>query len=186
MNDVFHIREIIRDGINTVIDPKKKYFILIVLPLILSTLSVFFLGVFIKDNYVGLIIGSFAIFSGFFFTLIVYVSDKATNKRKEYAHSSEESDQRFLKKYLQFSERLIIQISYSIVVSIFAIILLFLTQFDFSLTFSIKDHLIEIGKFYFFSINVITLAVCFNFLLFLLLIISNMYALFLEETKSEH
>jgi len=186
MNDEFHIREILRDGINTVTNKGKRYVLLILLPSLLSIVSVFFLGIYIKDNYVGLIIASFAIFSGFFFTLIVYVSDKATNKRKEYAHSSEESDQRFLKKYLQFSERLIIQISYSIVVSISAIILLFLTQFDFSLTFSIKNYTIEIGKIYFILINVFTLAVCFNFLLFLLLIISNMYALFLEETKSEH
>lgn len=186
MNDVFHIGEILRDGINTISNSRKRYFILIWLPLLLSVACVFFLDISIQGNYVSSIIGSFAIFSGFFFTLIVYVSDKATNKRKEYSNSLEESDQRFLKKYLKFSERLIIQISYSIVVSIFAIILLFLTQFDFSLTFSIKDHSIEIGKIYFFSINVITLAVCFNFLLFLLLIISNMYALFLEETKSEH
>jgi hypothetical protein len=109
--------------------------------------------------------------------LIVYVADKAANKKNQYRNEVNEEDKRFLNSYLTFTERLISQISYSIFLSILIIASSLVSQLDLPcLIFSLcgpLNHFIEI---FIYSIIV-------HFGIYLLLIVSNMYALFLEEIK---
>ncbi len=179
MNDRFHITEILKDGLHTVYNPIRRIFLLFIMPLALSSLIVIVFKSLFTDFYVSIVISSLAIFTGFFFTLIVYVADKATNKKRELKDSINEEDERFLKKYLQFSERLITQISYSIVLSIIIIAITVLTQFNICI-FEFSKH---IELLYYNSISIIAFAAIFHFSICLLLIVSNMYALFLEEIK---
>jgi len=80
---------------------------------------------------------------------------------------------------LLFTERLITQISYSIVQSIFIILIVLMGQYNLQ-SFGLHSGVERLVSGF---LDVLEMAIVFHFLIFLLLIVSNMYALFLEEIK---
>lgn len=182
MNDQFHIGEILKDGFRTVEDVPKRYFVLVIVPLVLGALLVYLFNVTISPENFGSFISSLSIFAGFFFTLIVYVSDKAANKKRELNKSNIDDEQTFFKIYMKFTNSLIIQISYSILWALILIGVFFLTQYNFegALPTVISRFEKPIATFFDF----IAVSSTLHFLIFLLLIVSNMYAMFLQELRN--
>jgi hypothetical protein len=175
MYDKFHIWEIVKDGLLSI--EKKKPWVFFYFPAIVSCLLVVVFKAKITKDYVGFIVSALAIFTGFFFTLIVYVADKATNKKAEIGKLKDETALRFLGKYLKFSEKLISQISYSIVVSLALIMAYIVAVYDFK-NIGLPANFSS-GFSYFF--NFIAFSITFHFIAFLLLIVSNMYVVFINE-----
>jgi hypothetical protein len=178
MNENFHIAEIIGDGLKTFENKRKRFFILILLPISIGVFLTTYINVSISENYINIIISSLSIFAGFFFTLIVYVADKAANKKNEYREKENEEDKRFINTYLDFIEKLISQISYSILLSVFIICSALISQLKFPCL--INGSLCSYIN---ILITISIISLIFHFVIYLLLIISNMYALFLEEIK---
>ena len=171
MNENFHISEIISDGFKTIENSGKRFLVLILTPIIIGITISIYKDIEVNKDYINIIISSLSIFTGFFFTLIVYVADKAANKKNE-------EDIRFINTYLDFIEKLISQISYSIILSVIIICISLVSQLE-------LPCLID-GKYchhFDLLITSIVISLIFHFLIYLLLIISNMYALFLEEIK---
>ncbi|WP_339926321.1 hypothetical protein [uncultured Cyclobacterium sp.] len=178
MNENFHISEIISDGFKTIENSGKRFLVLILTPIIIGITISIYKDIEVNKDYINIIISSLSIFTGFFFTLIVYVADKAANKKNEYRDKKNEEDIRFINTYLDFIEKLISQISYSIILSVIIICISLVSQLE-------LPCLID-GKYchhFDLLITSIVISLIFHFLIYLLLIISNMYALFLEEIK---
>ena len=106
MNDNFHIREIIYDGFKTIQSRRKRFLLLVLIPSLVGALISFAKGYSISESYINIIISSLSIFTGFFFTLIVYVADKAANKKNDYRGKDNEEEKRFIDRYLNFTEKL--------------------------------------------------------------------------------
>ncbi len=140
------------------------------------------LGLKVTDGYIDVIISSLAIFTGFYFTLIVYVTDKAAQKIKEKEKDIEtfpEIYKTFLRQYQEFSGNLISQICYSILIAIILIFLTLLTQVTFD--FGCVNGYISWFEVYLLLINTIFLYTIFKLVHLILLIIGNMQAFFFEE-----
>ena len=177
MNSTFHLTEIIKDGLSTIETTHKRILLLFIFPFAFGLFLEFYANINISIDYIDVLISSLSIFTGFFFTLIVYVADKAANKKKIYRLEENEEDKRFLNSYLTFTERLISQISYSIFLSIMVIAFSLISQLNLScLSNSICNAINHFLQILIFSMIV-------HFGIYLLLIVSNMYALFLEEIK---
>lgn len=139
-------------------------------------------GLKVSDGYVEVIISSLAIFTGFYFTLIVYVTDKTVQKIKDKEQdvdSFPEIYKSFLRQYKEFSGNLISQISYSIVIAILLIFLVLFTQISFDFG-CLNDYLSWLEAYLLLS-NIVFLFVAFKLVHLILLIISNMQAFFFEE-----
>lgn len=173
MSHNLHILEILKDGLRTITGSIIGRIMLFILPLFVGFILYQSLTIDLK-NYVGDLISSISIFAGFLFTLMVYVSDKASNKKKELMETTSDDIQIFIERYLNFTSDLISQISYSIVFSIFLLIFLFISLIDFR-----NESLEKI-------IDLLVICGIVHFLIFILLIISNMYALFLQEINGKH
>ncbi|MBI0399998.1 hypothetical protein [Cyclobacterium marinum] len=178
MNDNFHIREIIYDGFKTIQSRRKRFLLLVLIPSLVGALISFAKGYSISESYINIIISSLSIFTGFFFTLIVYVADKAANKKNDYRGKDNEEEKRFIDRYLNFTEKLISQISYSILLSIIIILLSLVSQLNIPCIFSGSFCLLVNT-----CLLALILSIIVHFMIYLLLIVSNMYALFLEEIK---
>lgn len=177
MNSTFHLIEIIKDGLSTIEARGKRLMLLFVFPLLIGALLEFYAKINISKDYIDGLISSLSIFTGFFFTLIVYVADKAANKKNQYRIEENEEDKRFLNSYLTFTERLISQISYSIFLSILVIASSLLSQLKLPCLVDGICEYINSG------IEIVIFSLIVHFGIYLLLIVSNMYALFLEEIK---
>lgn len=187
-----HIGEIIRNGENSL--SKKKHNLLYIF---LALLIVFF-GLRINKEYTGVIVSSLSIFAGFYFTLIVYVTDKTVNKisSRDNVNALTNDYKRFIKDYKDFSKSLISQISYSIILSLILIIVCFLTQimicsddciilkFSIIKGFEYQYHEFLIQNIYQIIITSLFLFILFKLIFMILLIISNMQAFFYEELNS--
>jgi len=182
--DKLNIRMIVSKGEKTL----SKKFWLNFLSAALGFLLVFF-NMSISDSYLSLIISSLAIFTGFFFTLIVYITDKSVSKIQIIEESEKDatnlSKSQFKKDYVSFTKKIVSQISYSIVMSIALIVLSFLTQLE---LFSFEVYNIEIDLTC--KLQVITsflfYYIAFRLVYFVLIIISNMQSFFYGEIDQAH
>ncbi|KYG80322.1 hypothetical protein AWW67_09065 [Roseivirga seohaensis] len=180
MNDQFHIGEILIDGIRSIENKRRRTVLFFVLPFILGLILSFFnivsVGILAEK-----LLNALAIFTGFLFTLMVYVSDKANNARSKYIESIDHPEKRLSKRLSSFYHVLIKQISYTIVIA--SLIIIFLLVSDFNIPFEFKYSEVQ----YYLS-KIYTSVVCsflLHFLVFLALITSSMYAMFLHETSFE-
>jgi hypothetical protein len=139
-------------------------------------------GIRVCKSYVEIIISSLAIFTGFYFTLMVYVTDKTINKIKEINLLDEELSElhiTFQKKYKDFSGNLISQISYSVVLAILLILLVLLTQIQIHEIFNCDRY--SLSQFFNFFSNLLFFIFSLKLFHLILLIISNMQSFFFEE-----
>lgn len=176
-----HIFEIKKKGEET-ITSSRRY-----LNIVSALLSIFILllNVRITETLLGVLISALAIFTGFFFTLIVYITDKSVSKiaqindyQKEKAPSL--SARKFKQSYIDFTKKIISQISYSILLSIFLIIVAFITQVNF---FSFKqcNYTIDVTRIMELISTFIFCFTAFRLLYFILVIIGNMQSFFYSE-----
>lgn len=194
MNKQLHIREICKRGEATFDKPWRLN-----IGLMLFGGVLVWVGFFVSDEYIGEIVSALAIFTGFYFTLIVYVTDKTVNKINDISkltnqRSSDFNDQKnqeeselvksFKTEYKVFSERIISQISYSIVISLSLIFITFLTQLKFG-WFS-KECNDILNQYYHYFISFLFAFVAGKLIHLILVIISNMQNFFLEELQKSH
>ncbi len=174
-----HIFEILKNGEVTL----GKRILVVNLFYLVASIALAYSGIRISKDYVGITISALAIFTGFYFTLIVYVTDKTVTKINEIKNKGKEVSnllKSFASDYKDFSKNLISQISYSIVLAILLIFVSILTQLvDINDCYCWKGfNLYEAFR---FGITAIFLFLAGKMLHMILLIISNMQAFFTEE-----
>lgn len=186
-----HIIEICKRGESTFKRPRLTNFCLLIF-----SVGLVYIGFFVSKDYIGEIVSALAIFTGFYFTLIVYVTDKTVNKindisgvsnsRSAEGSNKEESEllKRFKSQYKSFSEKIISQISYSIVISLSLIFITFLTQLK--IGYLPKDFLKCVNEYYQYLISFIFAFTTMKLVHLILIIISNMQNFFLEELEKSH
>ncbi|MCT4648460.1 MAG: hypothetical protein N4A74_25965 [Carboxylicivirga sp.] len=130
-----------------------------------------------NSNLISYLLTTYSIFSALLFSLIIVIVEKA-KKQKETLKIEGQEDKEYLERYLRFSKFLITRISFTILIAFTLIITLIATQltlnpFDLYLLKGLKDPILSFLTYY--------LSVQFFFMV--LLIISEMYSLFLEELQ---
>ena len=184
--DIIRIKEIITSGEFSIGGENRRRWQFNIIPLVLGGCFAFLFQIFISTDYLDILIGALAIFTGFYFTLMVYVTDKSSAKRKELLAEENKNmllDQ-FIRDYSNFVKSLINQISYSIVLAIIIIISLFGTQLNYPIFLpeSLPVDYPWIFSYLFPAIvHTFVYFLIIKLLLFILLITSNMQAFFNEE-----
>jgi hypothetical protein len=176
-----HLLEIKRKGEETIVSARKG---LNLIAFFLSVLMLF-LHVRITTDLLGVLISSLAIFTGFFFTLIVYITDKSVSKIAQITDNQKDimpslSARKFKESYIDFTKKIIAQISYSILLSVFLMIVAFITQVHF-FSFNICKHHINVTE---IIVLLSTFIFCFTsirLLYFILVVIGNMQSFFYSE-----
>lgn len=94
-------------------------------------ISIVFLaiGVTINTDIANYFITGISIFAGLFFNLLLVVADKLNVRKRFLDTDQNEETKNYVIRYRHFSEQLISQISYGIVISIGLIILMFFSHF---------------------------------------------------------
>ncbi|NMH23895.1 hypothetical protein [Flavobacterium solisilvae] len=192
--DKIKISEIRKDALNNlfkqhngekVANEKVVKFYYYILPIVVSVVLLS-LGVTIKESIASYLVTGISIFAGLFFSLLITVSDKM-NKRKELQKSLNEIDINYFKLYKKFSEQLIAYISYEIVLSVILIVLILFTflsidDFNFLIVTNFTTNL-------FFILNLILNFLIFyygiKFLYILLIILSSMYVMLLDDINTK-
>lgn len=140
-----------------------------------------------KDASTYLITG-ISIFAGLFFNLLIVVSDKM-KQRKKMLSSNKEEEVTYAKLYKKFSEQLVAYISYAIILSLCLIILMFISQFDFkNLLPLVNINVCNYMKLFdriVSAINFIVYFLGYQFLMILVIILSNMYVMIIDDIKFE-
>jgi hypothetical protein len=180
------ILEIIKTG-EELIKPKRN-----ALNLVCVFLAIFMtvLKVHITENLLGVLISSLAIFSGFFFTLIVYITDKSVNKIEQLnafkaTEKTNISFDKFRLAYIAFSKSVVNLISYSILQAIFLIIVAFTTQVKL-FNIEVLDSTLNLTEISRIIFTFLFCGLSMRMLYFILLIITKMNAFFQTEINQVH
>jgi hypothetical protein len=176
-----HLLEIKKKGEASISSSRKALNFIAFLLAILMLL----LQVRITTDLLGVLISSLAIFTGFFFTLIVYITDKSVSKIAQITENQKEitpslSARKFKESYVDFTKKIIAQISYSILLSVFLMIVAFITQVNF-FSFDISMYHINVTE---IIVLLSTFIFCFTsirLLYFILVVIGNMQSFFYSE-----
>lgn len=176
-----HLLEIKKKGEASITSSRKALNFIAFLLAILMLL----LQVRITTDLLGVLISSLAIFTGFFFTLIVYITDKSVSKIAQITENEKEitpslSARKFKESYVDFTKKIIAQISYSILLSIFLMIVGFITQVNF-FSFEIYTYHINVTE---IMVLLSTFIFCFtsiHLIYFILIVIGNMQSFFYSE-----
>ena len=186
----FHIVEIVRyahKSLYTDINGNRsglgwKLFLFDILPLLLAVLLIW-LGndLSVIEEISTYLFTTLSLFAGLLFSLIVVIVDKAKSKKLQIT-SQDEEVLNYYQRYMNFSEQLITQISFTILLSLGIILFLFGKQLEVDVGYSFHAEVCKWtnrgldGLIYYFS---------FQFLIMLLIIISGMYSVFLDELKED-
>jgi hypothetical protein len=176
-----HLLEIKKKGESSITSSRKALNLIAFLLAIIMLL----LQVRITIDLLGVLISSLAIFTGFFFTLIVYITDKSVSKIAQITENQKEiapslSARKFKESYIDFTKKIIAQISYSILLSVFLMIVAFITQVNF-FTFDVCMHHINVTE---IMVLLSTFIFCFSsirLIYFILVVIGNMQSFFYSE-----
>jgi len=175
------------------------------LPILFSLLLLLF-GLFIKKEIASYFITSISIFAGLFFSLLFIVTDKYKAKKdslkdiiiketatkddlKAFAIIAKEDNDcevlNYLKRYKNFSIFLIRQISFTIILAVVLIlslsIIYFFPQFP-QIDCSLCKYIKLTSK---YLLNGIIYYWCAQFIVFLIIILSNMYVMLLDDINFE-
>lgn len=166
----------------------KTYWLYLYLLPILFSLILLFLGLFIEKEIASYFITSISIFAGLFFSLLFIITDKYNAKKdklNELIKQDDDEVRNYLKRYKNFSIFLISQVSFIIILSIRLILLLSIVyfypqfpQFECVVWMYAKlaGKYILNGAIYYFIMQ---------FVFFLLVVLSNMYVMLLEDISFE-
>lgn len=187
MKDKFHLKEIIvnahkslyKDVNNNTISLSAKVIGFDVFPGLLAGLIIF-LGnsINLLKDFSESLLTTFSLFSGLLFSLIIVLVDKAKSRKLDLIKNENDESKNYLKRYLNFSEQLISQISFSIILSFVVIIVLLCSQLKLDNEWfnnsSIKTFQLYLSSFTLFYFSI-------QFIILLAVIISGMFSVFLEE-----
>lgn len=152
------------------------------IPLVIS-LIVVIIGARIDDQVANYFITGISIFAGLFFNLLLVVADKLNVKKRLLETDDNIETIEYIKRYRNFSEQLISQISYTIIISIFLIMLMFLTHVENWLN---TIQILQEFKYFellrsFFDVFIFYVGV--KFIVLLSVILSSMYIMLLDDMK---
>jgi hypothetical protein len=166
----------------------KIYWLYLYLLPVLFSLLLLSLGLFIEKEIASYFITSISIFAGLFFSLLFIVTDKYNAKKdnlKEITESGDEETRNYLKRYKNFSTFLIRQISFTIILAIVLIlslsIIYFYPQFP-QINGCVWKYVKLTGK---YLLNGIIYYWIMQFIVFLIVILSNMYVMLLDDINFE-
>lgn len=147
------------------------------IPLLISFLLVIF-DYFLDKDVVGNIISGISLLSGLMFSLLVVVTNNYS-KRKGRLTSNNDESVRYLNNYKQFANELIAVISYSVVKSLIIIVALvfvnsYLEYLDDKMNCFLKYSWIFVYTF------------MIQYIIFILFIVNNMYAMLYDDINSNH
>lgn len=140
-------------------------------------------GVTINNDIANYFITGISIFAGLFFNLLLVVADKLNVRKRLLDSDPNEETRNYVKRYQHFSEQLISQISYGIVISIGLIILMFLTNFQTWLPpteICCVKIIYQVLKYF---LNGLILYNGMQFIIMLFVILSSMYVMLLDDLK---
>ena len=166
----------------------KVYLLYLYLLPVLFALVLLSLGLFIEKEIASYFITSISIFAGLFFSLLFIVTDKYNTKKDKLKELTEEGDKEacnYLIRYKNFSKFLIRQISFTIVLAV--VLILTLSIIYFLPLFPQMDSMIWkyfklIAK---YLLNGIIYYWSAQFIVFLIVILSNMYVMLLDDINFE-
>lgn len=153
-----------------------------ILPLFISLLFLAF-GVTINSEIANYFITGISIFAGLFFNLLLVVADKLNVRKRLLETDQNEETKNYVTRYRHFSEQLIAQISYGIVISIILIILMFLTNFKTWLPHTDISSIKLIYKALKYILNGLIFYNGMKFIIMLFIILSSMYVMLLDDLK---
>jgi hypothetical protein len=168
---------------------KTKIYLLYlyVLPILFSLCLLLF-GLFIEKEIASYFITSISIFAGLFFSLLFIVTDKYNVKKnnlEELVVKGDDETRNYLKRYKNFSIFLIRQISFTIILAVVLILLLsiiyFYAQFP-QIDFCFWKYVKLSVK---YLLNGIIYYWIGQFVVFLIIILSNMYVMLLDDINFE-
>lgn len=186
MLNKLHLREIIKNGHKSLyheIDGHKgsvwqKIAVFDFSPFVIS-MGLYFLTNFQSKlpEFSSDILTGLSMFSGLLFSLIVVIVDKAKARKATLMTSENEEEKNYITKFLLYSGQLVTQISLSIIYAFIIIILLIINLIrieNLNISFEIMSiiSLVGILLITYFSLQ---------FLILILLIISGMYSVFIDD-----
>jgi hypothetical protein len=157
-----------------------KYFYLF--PLLISGILLYS-GALIDSDIANYFITGISIFAGLFFNLLLVVADKLNIRKRLLECETNEETKNYVIRYRHFSEQLISQISYGIVISIVLIILMFLTHFKSWLPKVDISYILTIYKILKYLLNGLIFYFGTQFIIMLFVILSSMYVMLLDDIK---
>jgi len=141
------------------------------------------IGVSINSDIANYFITGISIFAGLFFNLLLVVADKLNVRKRLLDSDSNEETKNYVIRYRHFSEQLISQISYGIVISIGLIILMFFTHFKSLLPQTDMCYVKIINKILEYTLNGLIFFNGTQFIIMLFVILSSMYVMLLDDLK---
>ena len=166
----------------------KIYWLYLYLLPVLFSLSLLLLGLFVEKEIASYFITSISIFAGLFFSLLFIVTDKYNAKKEKLTQLIKQEDEEtrnYLRRYKNFSIFLIRQISFTIVLAISLILLLSIIYFypQFPQIEGCFWKYIKLTIKY--ILNGIIYYWIMQFVVFLFVILSNMYIMLLDDVNFE-
>jgi hypothetical protein len=153
-----------------------------VVPLSISA-TFLLIGVSINSEISNYFITAISIFAGLFFNLLLVVADKLNVRKKMLENDQNEETVNYVKRYTHFSEQLISQISYTIVISLSLIVLMFLIHFKSWLPHCDLEYVKMTYKVLKYILNGMIFYIGMQFIIMLFVILSSMYVMLLDDIK---
>lgn len=141
------------------------------------------IGVTVDTDIANYFITGISIFAGLFFNLLLVVADKLNERKRLLDTNTNEETKNYVIRYRHFSEQLIAQISYGIVISIGLIILMFLTHFKIWLPETDICQIKILYKILKYMLNGLIFYNGTQFIIMLFVILSSMYVMLLDDLK---
>lgn len=164
---------------------KDKFSVILYYNLIPITVAILFLaiGVSINSEIANYFITAISIFAGLFFNLLLVVADKLNERKKIINADSDEETVNYVKRYTNFSEQLISQISYTIILSLLLIVLMFLIHFKNWLPVNDWEYIKYVYMGLKLTLNGLIFYFGVQFIVMLFVILSSMYTMLLDDIK---
>lgn len=164
--------------------PTSDKLIFLILPIVLSALLCM-IGLGFTKDYVDIILTSLSIFTGLLFTLLTMVLSLVQENAKIDVANISANDKRKLLAKIDLTKHLFINIAFSIVLSIVALVLVLSTQFQPArlISFLSEFKIYPILKMaYLYVTNGLSFFVLIEFLLTLLMIVKRFAVLYLNTS----
>ncbi|MDO6803655.1 hypothetical protein Q4595_14470 [Wenyingzhuangia sp. 1_MG-2023] len=139
----------------------------------------------ISENNSGILVTGISIFAGLLFSLLFIVTDKLNLRRVTLSTDKNEEVINYLKRYKSFAKKTIHQISYTILLSILLILLIFLNDYPDWLNFECPYYSFIAKKYFGYSLKFFFYYSSLQFLYFLLTILASMFSMLSEDITKE-
>ncbi len=189
----FNVLELIRDGfieIKVCLNLYCNIFFHFILPLTISFVFIFF-NVSLDNYIISNIIGSISIFSGLLFSVIFVVTENYSKRKNDLSNNFNEEAKKYLKRYKEFSKHISTLILFSILIAMFSIVLLLLFLFIskasiygldvYGKIFELLKNTEITKELILQTLQVLILIFLFNYLLTIINLIKEVYAMLFDN-----